>query len=710
MARMTDDQILQNCTHAIEEGRSWNEQFHDDRRRAMDYYLGRPFGDEREDRDKTVLSDVHDAIEWTIPTLLRIFTSGANIVSFQPQTKEDEKAADQESKYCDWVFWDQNDGFTLLYNWFKDALLLKIGVVKVWWAEEDHIEVEKYFDQPPESLAHFRADDDVEVTNVEIKRKVVNDPDTLDPVATEVFDIELRRFSRRDKVKIEPMHVDEFRTSPLSRDVDTAPFNIHSYQITRSKLIEMGFDRKEVMDIHGIENDTGRLSAHEHRGGRAQGSFTGNAARQSGVIDDPSMVEVTVHECYIRMDIDDDGKAELMQVFVADNEILGVPEEWPGSMPFVVISPIPMPHEVIGRSWADQVIPLQNARSQILRNMIDNMYRTNNVRYELPDAITGVDTVDDIFNDTPGGIIRTEGMGGILPLSPPVTWQHGQAVLAFLGEEESKRIGQNAFNMGMVPDTAESGRTAAGSMAFRKAANQRNDTVARIFGEGLRRLYLKIHELARRFQDTETILKLNGEYIPMDPSNWQTRTQATCRVGMGAMDVDEQMSAMNGVFQMLLSFTQHPNPVVQNMAQPENLFGLAKEIMELSTIQAPERFITSAEEAAQLAQQQQQQNQQSQQEQMQQQLQMQQMVMQAQAQVDVMIEQAKAQAKSEAEVMRIGHQTQSDLVEGDAEHGQELEENQQLHEFKLVEQAQKIAGEENKQEFDAAIQQLIGVE
>jgi hypothetical protein len=188
--------------------------------------------------------------------------------------------------------------------------------------------------------------------------------------------------------------------------------------------------------------------------------------------------------------------------------------------------------------------------------MIDNMERTNNLRIEVPSGIASEDTVDDIYNNAPGGIIRTEGVGGLQALQMPVTWQHGQTVLAFMGEEAQRRVGLNAFNMGMVPDTAESGRTAAGSMAFRKAANQRIDTVARIFGESLRRLYLKIHEIARKYQDTETILKLSGEYVSMDPSTWRTRTVAKCRVGMGGGDVDDQMAAMNGVFQMLLSFTQ----------------------------------------------------------------------------------------------------------------------------------------------------------
>src|SRR5204862_4149409 len=44
------------------------------RRKALRYYLGEPFGNEQEGRSKVVSTDVADVVEWILPSLLKIFT------------------------------------------------------------------------------------------------------------------------------------------------------------------------------------------------------------------------------------------------------------------------------------------------------------------------------------------------------------------------------------------------------------------------------------------------------------------------------------------------------------------------------------------------------------------------------------------------------------------------------------------------------------
>jgi len=43
------------------------------------------------------------------------------------------------------VFMQQNPGFMVLYSFIKDALLQKVGFVKVWWEEEEREERETYY-------------------------------------------------------------------------------------------------------------------------------------------------------------------------------------------------------------------------------------------------------------------------------------------------------------------------------------------------------------------------------------------------------------------------------------------------------------------------------------------------------------------------------------------------------------------------------------
>ena len=690
---MTDVEILHACTHASERGKSWNESFRDERQSALNMYVGAPFGDEKLGFSDVVLSDVADTVEWTLPQLIKVFTSGKNIVSFQPVGAEDEDAADQESAFCDHVFWDQNDGFSLIYDWFKAALLVKTGVLKIWWAQQDDTEGEDYRGLLENEVKELLSDPLVTLESRESRDLLVTDPETGQPVPKKVFDISVRRLTNADRIKIETVPADEFLIDPDARDIDTSTFCIHQYTKTRSDLLAMDLDADDsvILDLGTSVSVTTqpRLTPHSNRGGRQY--------QASNSTNDPSMDEIEINECYIWMDANGDDRAELMQVIYADNTLLHK-EEWRATMPFVGICPIPMPDEFVGRSVADQVMDLQYIRSTTVRQMLDNMHRTNNVKWEVPDNITGENTIADLLDDTPGGVVRTEGAGGLHALETPVTWMHAAGILSQLGDERQIRTGLNAFNMGMVPDTQESGRTAAGSMAFRKAANQRIDVVARIFGEGLRRLYLKIHELARKYQDFETTLKLSGGYTSVDPSNWRNRTDAVCRVGMGAMDADDQIQAMQGTLSILMSLQGQENPALKGLASPGNIYAAIKETLELSSVLAPDRFITSPEDAAQQLQQQQQQAEEQAKQQMQQQLELQKLQAEIQMNSQVQLEMAKAQAKTQGDIAKIQAETEAENARVQIQTRSDLVEESQKHDHRLIEQderakdAQALAG------------------
>ncbi len=47
----------------------------------------------------------------------------------------------------------QNPGFMILYSFIKDALLSKVGIVKVWWEEREEEERETYYDLTDDQFA-----------------------------------------------------------------------------------------------------------------------------------------------------------------------------------------------------------------------------------------------------------------------------------------------------------------------------------------------------------------------------------------------------------------------------------------------------------------------------------------------------------------------------------------------------------------------------
>jgi hypothetical protein len=120
----------------------------EERADAMNYYLG----DMRKDmpaqdgRSRAVSTDVSDTIEGLMPQLMDIFAGSDEVVHFEPVGPEDEQAAQQETDYVNHVFMQQNPGFMVLYGFIKDALLSKVGIVKVWWDEREEEQRETYYD------------------------------------------------------------------------------------------------------------------------------------------------------------------------------------------------------------------------------------------------------------------------------------------------------------------------------------------------------------------------------------------------------------------------------------------------------------------------------------------------------------------------------------------------------------------------------------
>ncbi len=129
---------------------------------------------------------------------------------------------------------------------------------------------------------------------------------------------------------------------------------------------------------------------------------------------DFSMQTVEVYECYIRIDEDEDGIAELRRIVYCGSEILD--DEECDHVPFHTICPIPIPHKFFGQSLADRAMDIQLIKSTVTRQMLDNLYLTNNARVG---AVDGQVNLDDLLNATPGGVIRMKSANAIQPIEVP---------------------------------------------------------------------------------------------------------------------------------------------------------------------------------------------------------------------------------------------------------------------------------------------------
>jgi hypothetical protein len=104
-------------------------------------------------RSKAVSTDVNDAVETALPDLVEIFTGGDDVVVFPPAGPDDEKQARLETDYVNHVFFDQNDGFMVLYSLIKDALLSKIGVATWYYEPSEDVQEQVHEGLHPDDAA-----------------------------------------------------------------------------------------------------------------------------------------------------------------------------------------------------------------------------------------------------------------------------------------------------------------------------------------------------------------------------------------------------------------------------------------------------------------------------------------------------------------------------------------------------------------------------
>jgi hypothetical protein len=111
---------------------------------SFDAYLAEKYGNETEGRSQVVDSTVSDTVEGVLPGLIRVFTSGDEICSFEPTGFEDEAAAKQEGDVTNYFLTQANNFLPFLQTWLRDGLISKVGYAKVIWEDDEIQDIETY--------------------------------------------------------------------------------------------------------------------------------------------------------------------------------------------------------------------------------------------------------------------------------------------------------------------------------------------------------------------------------------------------------------------------------------------------------------------------------------------------------------------------------------------------------------------------------------
>lgn len=520
-----------------------------------------------------VSTDVTDTIEWALPSLMKVFTGGESVISITGVDAQDDHNAEIMQDLISFQLQRQNHFFPILYNWMKDALITGLGVVKCYWDREEGYE-------PVQCVLNFQSLQ--ALINTGVKIESISSPDRYGDY-TVIYD---STFYLKNAPKIENILISDFLYSPDAKTLDEANFVAHKKRVTMSYLRKM-----EQQGVYANVDDVKPEHWHSKFGldeaDTEMEEVLGDQYYGFHSAAEEAREEVTLYECYTKIDINGDGILEDMIITLCQDHILRCEPNYMGRHPFFAISPTQDPHRIWSkRSYAELVGEIQNLKVALIRQIIHNLALTNDPKMILtPDAIN----IDDfnkgraVIRKKPGYQMNDVAMSMPVNQIAPYTFNF----LEWAEGQKEQRTGVTRYNQGL--DASSLNKTASGINAIMNASNQRLELIARMFAEtGVYELYRFLISLNQKFIDQNTVVRLTGEPMEIKPDDLSGSFDLIVNAGLSI----QSKEATNTQLQTLMTAIMQVNATGVAIATPHNIYNITKRWMENMGIKNTGDYIT----------------------------------------------------------------------------------------------------------------------
>lgn len=506
---------------------------------ALDAYSGKMLVVPPEGRSRVNDRSVFETVQWMMPSFMRIFAGGDNVVEFEPFGPEDEEIAEQESDYLNYLVTQRNDWDLTVREWCQDALITKNAYCLVDMEERLEPEIDRYLGQSEQQLALI-LEDDVEIVGQRQYDDPNDDGTILDPVSGEpidpndvptmlgamaiyqaegreperqfrqLFDLDVKKVKAKKQLKFEVLPPERCRVGTDTRDFTLEQCNYFEYwdpDATISDLRKLGYEIDDDIGDMGIEWTDEDSSRNE--------PLEDDSTVESM---DPSMRRVTLRTIWIRHDYDEDGIAELQRVIRVGNTILD--HEPASRIPVASIVPFINTHRHMGNSVADLMFEVQNIKTKMLRSGLDGLELSLNPGHVISKKVQ----TSDMLVSRPGRLVRLKdgavpGEGHIMPLTTENVFPMAMQGLQHMDTVTEARVGVNRMFQG-IDSSNLNDHDRVGQLSTMAA--QRIEDIARLFGTGFKRLFSLAHELVIKSGHSGESVKLRGKWVDVDPTQWRT--------------------------------------------------------------------------------------------------------------------------------------------------------------------------------------------
>ena len=511
-------------------------------------------------------------VQWAKAPILDSLFGTSRVVHVVGCGPEDEQAARLMEQLIQWEISQQCAGYHVCEQWIEDALVYEFGVLKLWWKRSTKVrEFQEVF--PAEQAAELLQSPEVEVVEA-------GEPDYWGDVP-----IHFRReFLLDNKAVFENISPFDMRWSPEAKSLDTANFVAQRQLVSASELTrgveQFGYDKKLVAEIcDGAGNVTTTTSDVILNPELDELGAEAEAARRL----------VELYECYVNIDVNDDGILESLIVTVADERVIrAVPNSFE-RLPFFSLSAHRDPAKVFPTdiSMADISGELQHLVTAMVRQVLINTSISNKPRKFINVHKVNLEDMmaDHTFvrcSDDPGGAVMPEAPTQI------AGWTMGFFELMKSFEEEW--TGRTRYNQGMQADSLN--KTATGITAIMKAGNQRaNSTTKNFCEDGFKPMLKFLVMLNQRYMDQKQMIRVFSQPLLIMPDDIHGDLDISVETDVGLEKKQQTINALTQYLKEVFPFAQQ-----QGLVGPQHFVAACVKALEMAGLPSARQYFFTDEE------------------------------------------------------------------------------------------------------------------
>lgn len=531
MPRQMTEAQLRRVVEANIVDSTWydDSETQDNYRKALDSYYGRNKPKTTDGRSGAVSQDVASMVEAVVSQMMPAFDFD-EVAVFDPQHAGDSDQVRLESRVCNVYLRDKNEGYSVVQEALRNALLLRNGILKVWTERITDRKTRSF-----EGLNSLELDAELTPTAPDQQIEIVGDPTVNDD---DTVDITIKRTTVLKRLSIDSTDPTMFLVPKnyWSVNLSECPFVGERYFLSLSDLRGLDVPESQLKKLTTTDSDT--TTAVNARNRNEQVNWLDDHG-------DPAMRRVEIFELYIQVDFDGDGIAERRRILYAGGVSGGQVvknEPWP-AQPYASGTGFIQAQRWLGMSLYDKLIEIENQKTEALRQYIDNLSYMNNAEVV---AVEGAANIEDLKARRPGGINRVDNIEAVRELATQSNGAESQSFLNYADKIRSEMGGASLDLQNAELQLA--GDTAHGIERQYTSKEQLAQLMTRSLAETLiRQTFFLIHETLRRDFPDQAQVQLGSQFIAYEPGRWPYRDQLTIVAGMSVSERLERKSLLEQV-------------------------------------------------------------------------------------------------------------------------------------------------------------------